>query len=184
LPLLPSQILLNNLLYDVSEMTIPTDNVDEEQIQRPAHWDMRLVRRFMLVFGPINALMDFSIFAVLLFAFHAGPTFFRSGFFVESFITQTLIIFAIRTRRVPFFRSRPSRALAATTIGVAIVGAGLPFVPSVGAFFGFEALPPRYFALLIGLVLVYLGCVETAKSVFFRRSPTPIQRLPPLKNES
>jgi len=184
LPLLPSQILLNNLLYDVSEMTIPTDNVDEEQIQRPAHWDMRLVRRFMLVFGPINALMDFSIFAVLLFAFHAGPTFFRSGFFVESFITQTLIIFAIRTRRVPFFRSRPSRALAATTIGVAIVGAGLPFVPSVGAFFGFEALPPRYFALLIGLVLVYLGCVETAKSVFFRRSPPPIQRLPPLKNES
>jgi len=168
LPLLPSQILLNNLLYDVSEMTIPTDNVDEEQLHRPAHWDMRLVRRFMLVFGPINALMDFSIFAVLFFAFHAGPTFFRSGFFVESFITQTLIIFAIRTRRVPFFRSRPSRALATTTIGVAIVGAGLPFVPVVGAFFGFQALPPTYFALLIVLVLVYLGCVETAKTFFFR----------------
>jgi P-type Mg2+ transporter len=168
LPLLPSQILLNNLLYDFSEMTIPTDNVDEEQLHRPAHWDMRLIRRFMIVFGPINAFMDFSIFAVMLVAFHAGPPLFRSGFFVESFITQTLIIFAIRTRRVPFFRSRPSRALAATTIGVAVIGAALPFVPLIGPFFGFVSLPPAYFGLLAGLVIAYLVFVETAKTRFFR----------------
>ncbi len=170
LPLLPSQILLNNLLYDVSEMTIPTDNVDEEQLHRPAHWDMRLIRRFMMVFGPINAFMDFSIFAVMLLAFHAGPALFRSGFFVESFITQTLIIFAIRTRRVPFFRSRASRPLALTTIAVAIAGAGLPFVPVVGTFFGFVPLPPAYFGLLAGLVAAYLVFVETAKTWFFRRA--------------
>jgi P-type Mg2+ transporter len=168
LPLLPSQILLNNLLYDFSEMTIPTDNVDEEQLHRPAHWDMGLIRRFMIVFGPINAFMDFSIFAVMLVAFHAGPPLFRSGFFVESFITQTLIIFAIRTRRVPFFRSRPSRALAVTTIGVAVIGAGLPFVPVIGPFFGFVVLPPAYFGLLAGLVIAYLVFVETAKTWFFR----------------
>jgi len=154
LPLLPSQILLNNLLYDVSEMTIPTDNVDEERLHRPAHWDMGLIQRFMIVFGPINALMDVSIFAAMLFVFHAGPALFRSGFFVESFITQTLIIFAIRTRRVPFFRSMPSRALAGTTIAVAIVGAGIPFVPVAGAFFGFVPLPPAYFGLLAVLATV------------------------------
>ena len=174
LPLLPSQILLNNLLYDVSEMTIPTDNVDDEQLHRPAHWDLRLIRRFMMVFGPINALMDFSVFAVMIVAFHAGPTLFRSGFFVESFITQTLIIFAIRTRRVPFFRSRPSRALAVTTIGVAILGAGLPFVPVIGSFFGFTALPPAYFGLLGVLVVVYLACVEAAKTSFFRSTLLPV----------
>jgi Mg2+-importing ATPase len=173
LPLLPSQILLNNLLYDVSEMTIPTDNVDEEQLHRPAHWDMRLIRRFMIVFGPINAFMDFSIFAVMIVALHAGPTLFRSGFFVESFMTQTLIVFAIRTRRVPFFRSRASRPLAVTTIGVAIIGAGLPFVPVIGSFFGFAALPPVYFGLLAMLVVVYLVCVETAKTWFFRHTRLP-----------
>jgi Mg2+-importing ATPase len=173
LPLLPSQILLNNLLYDVSEMTIPTDNVDEEQLHRPAHWDMRLIRRFMVVFGPINAIMDFSIFGVMIVAFHAGPTLFRSGFFVESFITQTLIIFAIRTRRVPFLRSRPSRALAVTTIGVAIIGAGLPFVPVIGSFFGFVALPAAYFGLLAVLVVVYLVFVEAAKTWFFRSTLLP-----------
>lgn len=173
LPLLPSQILLNNLLYDVSEMTIPTDNVDEERIHRPAHWDMRLIRRFMIVFGPINAFVDFSIFAVMIFAFHAGPTLFRSGFFVESFVTQTLVIFAIRTRRVPFFRSMPSRALALTTVAVALVGAGLPFVPRLGAFFGFVALPPLYFVLLAGLVAIYLALVESAKAWFFHRARAP-----------
>lgn len=167
LPLLPSQILLNNLLYDVSELTIPTDNVDEERLLRPSHWNMRLIRRFMIAFGPLNALVDFSIFAVLLFALHAGPVLFRSGFFVESFMTQTLIIFAIRTRRVPFVRSRPSRALAIATIGVALLGAALPFVPAVGAFFGFTALPPTYFGWLAALLAVYLVSVEFAKSRFF-----------------
>jgi P-type Mg2+ transporter len=177
LPLLPSQILLNNLLYDFSEMTIPTDNVDEEQLHRPAHWDMGLIRRFMIAFGPISSLFDFSLFAVMLLVFHADATLFRSGYFVESFITQTVVIFAIRTHRVPFFRSRASWQLAATTIGVAIIGASLPFLP-FGSFFGFTPLPPTFFGVLAGLVLVYIFLVEFAKTRFFRAAASGPKKRP------
>jgi Mg2+-importing ATPase len=171
LPLLPSQVLLGNLLYDLSEMTIPTDHVDEEQLHRPAHWDMGLIRRFMIVFGPINSLFDFSIFAVMLVAFHAGAALFRSGYFVESFVTQTLIIFALRTRRVPFLRSRPSWPLAATTLSVAVAGAGLPFLP-IGAALGFAPLPPAFFGVIAILVVVYIVLVDATKTWFFRRAPS------------
>ncbi len=111
LPMLPSQILLNNLLYDSSQMTIPTDNVDDEQLVRPSHWDIGFIRRFMIRFGPISSLFDFATFAVMLWVFDAAAPLFRSGWFVESLATQTLIVFVIRTRRVPFIRSRPSRPL-------------------------------------------------------------------------
>ncbi len=117
LPMLPTQILLNNLLYDVSEMTIPTDNVDEELLRRPSHWDTGQIRRFTLFFGPISSVFNFVTFAVLLLGLHAGPTLFRAGWFVESLATQSLAIFAIRTRRVPFFRSRPSIPLHCSTRG-------------------------------------------------------------------
>ena len=119
LPMLPTQILLNNLLYDVSEMTIPTDNVDEELLARPSQWDIGLIRRFMAFFGPISSIYDFLTFAVMLRVFDAGPTLFRSGWFVESLATQTLVIFVIRTRRVPFFKSRPSRPLLIATLACA-----------------------------------------------------------------
>jgi hypothetical protein len=112
----PTQILLNNLLYDVGEMTIPTDEVDEEQLRRPAHWDLGLIQRFMMVFGPISSLFDFLTFGVMLWVFHAGQSLFQTGWFVESIATQTLIIFVIRTHRTPFFLSRPSVALAGTSI--------------------------------------------------------------------
>jgi Mg2+-importing ATPase len=171
LPMLASQILLNNLLYDGSEMTIPTDNVDPEQLLLPAHWDMGLIRRFMLVFGPINSICDISIFVVMLLVFHAAPVLFHTGYFVESFITQTLIVFAIRTRRVPFFRSRPGNALALTTIGVTLLGAGLPFSPLAGLF-GFTPLPAAYFGYLAAIAAVYLVAVETAKLGFFRNVKT------------
>jgi len=167
LPLLPSQVLLGNLLYDASEMTIPTDHVDEEQLRRPSHWDIGLIRRFMIVFGPLNSLFDFSIFAVMLLVFHASATLFRSGYFVESFVTQTLIIFAIRTRRVPFVRSRPSWQLAVSTLSVAVVGASLPFW-RVGAWLGFAPLPPAFFGVLAGLVVVYVVLVDGTKTWFFR----------------
>ena len=108
LPLLPSQILLNNLLYDASQLTIPTDRVDPEQLQAPSHWDISFIRRFMLFFGPISSLFDFFTFALMLGVFHAGPALFRAGWFAESLATQTLVIFAIRTRRSPFTRSRPT----------------------------------------------------------------------------
>ena len=122
LPMLPTQILLNNLLYDASEMTIPTDNVDEELLQRPAHWDIRFIRRFMTFFGPISSLYDFATFGVMLWVFHARPSLFQTGWFVESLATQTLVIFVIRTRRVPFFRSRPSRALLIASLAVVAAG--------------------------------------------------------------
>jgi P-type Mg2+ transporter len=167
LPMTPTQILLNNFLYDVSEMTIPTDQVDEEQLRRPAHWDLRVIQRFMLVFGPISSLFDFLTFGMMLWVFHAGPSLFQSGWFVESLATQTLIIFVIRTRRTPFFRSRPSLALAGTSVACVVVGAALPFTP-LGALFGFSPLPPLFFAALAGMVLAYLVLVEFAKLLFYR----------------
>ncbi len=143
LPMLPFQILLNNLLYDVSEMTIPTDNVDEELLLRPSYWDTSFIRRFMMFFGPISSAYDFITFGVMLWVFHAGETLFHSAWFVESLATQTLVIFIIRTRRIPFFHSRPSRPLLATTLACALVGLVLPFSPLAGVL-GFTALPAGF----------------------------------------
>jgi P-type Mg2+ transporter len=169
LPMTATQILLNNFLYDVSEMTIPTDAVDEEQLLRPAYWDLRMIQRFMLVFGPISSLFDFLTFGMMLWLFHAGPSLFQSGWFVESLATQTLIIFVIRTRRTPFFRSRPSLALAGTSLACVAVGAILPFTP-LGRLFGFSPLPLLFFVALAGMVAVYLVMVETAKFFFYRHA--------------
>ncbi len=133
LPMLPSQILLNNLFYDTGQLAIPTDTVDDEQLRRPSHWDIAFIRRFMIFFGPLSSVFDFVTFAVMLWVFHSGPAQFRSGWFVESLATQTLVIFAIRTRRVPFFRSHPSLPLTLAALGVVTVGAILPATPSASA---------------------------------------------------
>jgi Mg2+-importing ATPase len=172
LPMLPTQILLNNLLYDVSELTIPTDNVDEELVARPAQWDIGFIRRFMVVFGPISSLYDFLTFGVLLYAFHASETLFRTGWFVESLATQTLVIFVVRTRRVPFFRSRPSRPLIATTLACATLGAALPYSPAAGLL-GFEPLPATLLGALAVMVATYLALVEVGKRAFFRAERRP-----------
>jgi Mg2+-importing ATPase len=169
LPLLPSQVLLNNLLYDFSEKTIPTDHVDDEQLLRPAHWDQRLIARFMLAFGPLNALADASVFLVLLLVFHAGPELFRAGYFAESFLTQTLIVFAIRTRRVPFLRSLPSFPLAATTLGVTAAGIALTFSPAA-RYFGFAQLSWSFVPVLAAIVVGYTLLVEATKTLFYRRA--------------
>jgi Mg2+-importing ATPase len=166
LPMLPSQILLNNLLYDVSEMTIPTDNVDEEQLLRPAHWDMTFIQRFMLAFGPLSSIFDFMTFGVMLFLFHAGPPLFRTGWFVESLATQSLVVFLIRTRRIPFFTSRASWQLTATTIGIVAIGMLLPFTP-LAPVLGFVPLPAAFFAVLGLMILTYLGLIEFGKRLFF-----------------
>ncbi len=168
LPMLPTQILLNNLLYDVSEMTIPTDNVDEEMLARPSQWDIPLIRRFMAFFGPISSVYDFLTFAVMLRVFHAGPTLFRSGWFVESLTTQTLVIFVIRTRRIPFFKSRPSRPLLAATISCAAVGVALPYIPPLADLFGFEPLPLSFLAVLTGMIVTYLALAQVGVALFFR----------------
>ena len=151
LPMLPSQILLNNLLYDSSQLAIPTDNVDEEQLRRPSHWDIGFIRRFMIFFGPLSSVFDFVTFGVMLWIFHAGAGEFRSGWFVESLATQTLVIFAIRTRRIPFFRSHPSLPLTLAALGVVAVGGVLPATPLAHAL-GFSPLPIAFFAALAGMV--------------------------------
>ncbi|MBC5828641.1 MAG: cation transporting ATPase C-terminal domain-containing protein [Candidatus Eremiobacteraeota bacterium] len=168
LPLLPSQVLLNNLLYDFSEMTIPTDRVDDEQLRSPSHWDTRMIGRFMLAFGPLNALADTAVFVFLLLVLHAGPQLFRSGYFAESFLAQTLIVFAIRTRRVPFLRSSPSFSLAASTLGVTAIGLALTFSPFAKPF-GFAQLGWNFVPVLAAIVVGYTLLVEFMKVFFYRR---------------
>ncbi|MEU2308737.1 magnesium-translocating P-type ATPase [Streptomyces misionensis] len=177
LPMLPSQILLNNLLYDTSQLAIPTDQVDEEQVRRPAHWDIAFIRRFMICFGPISSLFDFVTFAVMLGIFHADAAQFHTGWFVESLATQTLVIFAIRTRRVPFWHSRPSLPLTLTALGVVALGAALPATP-LARVLGFRLLPADFFAAVAAMVVVYLLLVEFAKWIFYRTSRAPARPQP------
>ncbi len=177
LPMLPSQLLLNNLLYDTSQLAIPTDRVDPEQLRRPSHWDIRFIRRFMLCFGPLSSIFDFLTFAVMLGVFHAGPALFRTGWFVESLATQSLVIFVIRTRRVPFFRSRPSLPLTLAVFAVVATGALLPATPLAEPL-GFRPLPGAFFAALAGMVVAYLALIELAKWLFYRLPPPSPHRRP------
>jgi Mg2+-importing ATPase len=176
LPMLPSQILLNNLLYNTGQLVIPTDRVDPEALARPAAWDMKFIRRFMSVFGPVSSIFDFLTFWVMLSLLHAGHTEFRTGWFVESIATQTLVVYVIRTRRVPFFKSRPSLPMLLVPTGAALVGAVLPYT-GLANLLGFTPLPTTFFLLLFGMVVVYLLLVELAKTRFYRvphaRTPRP-----------
>jgi Mg2+-importing ATPase len=167
LPMLPTQILLNNLLYDVSQITIPTDRVDASWTRRPHRSDIRLVRRFMVLVGPISSAFDFLTFFVLLRVFHAGEAFFQTGWFVESLCTQTLVLFVIRTYERPW-RSRPSVALTGTVLGVAALGMVIPVTPIAPAL-GFVPLPPAYLAFVALTTCAYLAVVEAAKRHLVRR---------------
>jgi Mg2+-importing ATPase len=161
LPMLPTQILLNNLLYDVAQITIPTDNVDPSFLRKPQKWDIRVIRRFMLVIGPVSSVYDFLTFWVLIHFFHASETLFHTGWFVESLATQTLVIFVIRTAKSPF-KSRPSWPLALTTCGSVAIACALPFTP-LAHWLGFEPLPLGYFAFLAAATLTYLVLVNVMK---------------------
>ncbi len=166
LPMLPSQILLNNLLYDVGQLAIPTDRVDDEVLARPAAWDISFVRRFMSVFGPISSIFDFVTFFVMLKILHANHSEFQSGWFIESVATQALVVFLIRTRRVPFFRSRPSRLMLITPVVCGLIGGVLPFSPAA-RFLGFSTLPASFFLILLTMTVTYLSLVEFAKGRFY-----------------
>ncbi|MGA7055730.1 MAG: magnesium-translocating P-type ATPase [Mycobacterium sp.] len=166
LPMLPSQILLNNLLYDSSQLAIPTDRVDKEQLLAPSHWNIAFIRRFMLTFGPISSLFDFLTFGLMLGVLHAGPVEFRTGWFVESLATQTLIIFAIRTRRVPFVRSRPGLVLTLAAFAVVVIGVALTVSP-LAHDLGFTTLPWQFFIALVLFTIIYLVLVEVTKMVFY-----------------
>ncbi|WP_233595513.1 MULTISPECIES: HAD-IC family P-type ATPase [Corallococcus] len=170
LPMLPIQILLNNLLYDVSELAIPLDTVDAEQLEKPPRWDMRVVRLYMAVFGSLSSLFDAATFAVLLRGFHADATLFQTGWFMESLTTQVLVIFIIRTRGGPG-RSPPSRWLLLSSLSMVMVANVLPFTP-LGAFFGFVAPPPRVLLSLAALVVLYLLCAALLNRWFLRRFST------------
>jgi Mg2+-importing ATPase len=180
LPMLPSQILLNNLLYDVGQMAIPSDNVDPEIVARPAAWDIAFVRRFMGVFGPVSSVFDFMTFFVMLVILNAGHSEFRSGWFVESLATQTLVIFVIRTRRVPFLRSRPGRLMIALPILCAALGAILPFSP-LAHVLGFASLPLAFFLILVGMIVGYLVLVELVKARFYAFEGRPQRERPTLE---
>jgi P-type Mg2+ transporter len=168
LPMLPTQILLNNLLYDLAQLTIPTDNVDETYLQKPQHWDISLIRNFMVYIGPISSIFDFLTFYVLLHVFRASEAQFHTGWFVESLATQTLVLFVIRTAKNPL-RSRPSGPLIATCLAAVAIGICLPFSPLAGML-GFTALPARYFAFLAVATGAYLLLVEAAKQRLLRKT--------------
>jgi Mg2+-importing ATPase len=166
LPLLPVQILLNNLLYDISQSTIPTDAVDEEYVLAPKRWDIGFIKKFLLVFGPVSSLFDILTFTSLLLVFHAPMEIFRTVWFLESLCTQTFIIFAIRTKRVPFYKSRPSGLLVISSISVVLIGIAITLIPS-GGLFGFVPLTLPYFLFIGGLVVMYIIVVEIVKKWFY-----------------
>jgi len=168
LPMLPTQILLNNFLYDLSQLTIPTDNVDETYLIKPQRWDISIIRNFMVLVGPISSAFDFLTFFVLLHFFHATEAQFHTGWFVESLATQTLVIFIIRTSKNPL-RSRPSGSLIATCLTAVAVGMLLPFTPVAGVL-GFTPLPLSYFAFVAAATIVYLLLVEVAKRALLRHA--------------
>ena len=168
LPMLSTQILLNNFLYDSAQIAIPTDNVDEEYLRGPQRWDMRLVRNFMIFVGPISSLYDFLTFYVLLHFFQASEVLFHTGWFVESLATQTLVLFVIRTAGNPL-KSRPSRWLTLNTLAVVAIGLLLPWSPLAGLL-GFTPLPLPFFLFLGLSTITYLLLVEIAKRKFFEVS--------------
>jgi Mg2+-importing ATPase len=170
LPMLPTQILLNNFLYDLAQVTIPTDKVDETFIHKPQRWNIKMIRDFMIYIGPLSSIYDFLTFFALLKIFHASEQFFHSGWFVESLATQTLVIFVIRTARNPF-RSRPSISLTATTISVVLFGTVLPFT-SLGRLIGFRPMPLSFLLFIAVATGSYLLLVEVVKRRLMRRLVT------------
>lgn len=167
LPMLPTQILLNNMLYDISEIPIPMDNVDEEYLMRPRQWDIKFVRKFMLIVGPISSIFDFLTFFVMLTVFQAGEALFHTGWFIESLATQVLVIFIIRTRKNPL-KSYPNPWLIVCSLLVVALSVLLPFTP-LGEFLGFVAPPLLFFFILASMVIVYLLMVEMVKQWFYKR---------------
>ena len=180
-PMAPLQILTNNLLYDVSQVPIPTDEVDPEQIAKPRPWSMNAISRFILLIGPCSSIFDYTTFFVMLYVFgcwipanaseeqfQASASLFQTGWFVESLLTQTLIIHVIRTNRIPFLQSWASWPLIATTAAIMALGAWLPFSP-IGPAFGFTPLPPLYWPILAATLLGYVLLTQGVKTLLLHK---------------
>jgi Mg2+-importing ATPase len=166
--MLPAQILLNNFLYDVSQVALPTDNVDQDLLDTPQPWDIKFIKEFIIFLGPVSSIFDFLTFWMMIAIFHAPQSLFHTGWFVESLLTQTFVIYIIRTKKIPFLESRPSKALLFTTIGIVLLGILLPYLP-VGKYLGFVPLPAVFFLLLAGIAVGYLILTQLVKVWFVRR---------------
>jgi P-type Mg2+ transporter len=166
----PIQVLVNNLLYDFSQTVTPTDNVDPEYLEKPRQWDMHTIKQYMLLIGPISSLFDIITFAVLWFWFDTAhdAKLFQTGWFVESIVSQTLIVHVIRTGKVPFLQSMPSWPLLLTTIAVCIIGLWLPF-SSLAHGFGMVPVPLSYLAVMPFIMIGYITLTQWAKSRLTRR---------------
>jgi Mg2+-importing ATPase len=169
LPMLPTQILLNNFLYDISEISLPSDNVDAALLHRPKRWNIAFIRQFMMIIGPISSVYDFLTFGILLWGFGAytNAPLFHTAWFVESLATQTLVVFVIRTAGSPF-KSRPSTPLLIAVLSVVAIATLLPFTP-VGTLLGFVPLPLPLLVLIGILAVTYLAMVQCVKSWFYRK---------------
>jgi Mg2+-importing ATPase len=167
LPLLPKQILLTNLLTDFPEMTIATDSVDEQMIDYPRRWDIKAIRKFMITFGLVSSFFDYLTFGLLLLVLHANEGQFRTGWFLESVISASMIVLVIRSRK-PFFRSRPGKYLLIATLSIAVITLFFPFTP-LGNIFGFSPLPLSTYLLLLLIVVLYILAAEITKRIFYRK---------------
>jgi len=167
LPLLPKQILLTNLLTDLPEMAIATDSVDNELVKEPRRWDIRFIRKFMVTFGIVSSLFDYLTFGALLFFLHANVAHFRTGWFMESVISASLIVLVIRTRK-PFFRSKPGKALWVATLLVVFGALTLPYTRLAGLF-GFTPMPIKFLLVLVAILFLYIVTAEVTKRVFYER---------------
>ena len=170
LPLLPKQVLLTNLLTDFPEMTIATDSVDAELVDRPRRWDIKFIRHFMIVFGLLSSVFDYLAFGVLSLVLHASPEQFRSGWFIESVCSAALVVLVVRTRR-RIWRSLPSRPLLIATLACTLAAIALPFT-ALGALLGFAPLPAHWLFLMLAIVALYVVAAEITKSSFYRRVRT------------
>lgn len=196
LPMAPVQVLVNNLLYDFSQTGIPSDHVDEEYLQKPRSWNLENIRRFMMFVGPTSSIFDYTTFALMLWffgcwdlglpapsdllhRFAGGPgvapddtyaaALFHSGWFIESIITQTLIVHVIRTRKIPFIQSCASPWLIVTTLAIILIGSALPYIPPVAAYLGFVPLPPVYWAFIGATILCYMTLTHSVNAWFARK---------------
>ena len=168
LPMLPIQILLNNFLYDLSQVAIPSDDIDEEYLRQSRPWNVDYIKKFMVVIGPISSVFDFITFGVLWFMFHAAQPLFNTGWFLESLLTQTLVIHIIRTNKIPFIESKPSQFLIFTSIYIVTIGLVIPFTP-LGQNFGFVMPPASFFLVLPLIIATYLFSVQIVKNWFIKK---------------
>jgi Mg2+-importing ATPase len=182
-PMLPIQILLNNLLYDLSQSTITTDNVDSEYVEKPKRWDISYIRNFMIYLGPVSSVFDFLTFFIMLFIFF--PMFpslpqeplFQTAWFIESLATQTFVIFAIRTRKSPFWKSKPGKFLVISSLSIVAIALAIPYTILGDQYFGFVIPPPLFFVFLAGLIGAYMLLAEVVKRYFYKHHAYRIEQV-------